>query len=105
MVGIDVTKKINYSIGDILEVESFAGKNIQKKVLKKIDYVSQFGKEKVHVIGFEGCFVRRRDLIALKKSSVPYSGKEKLSECISFTYDWQIVKKIKPSSSKRRCSK
>tara|TARA_B100000131_G_scaffold310511_1_gene342282 strand:- start:1187 stop:1477 length:291 start_codon:yes stop_codon:yes gene_type:complete len=92
-------KKIKYKVGDVLKVKTFAGPIIYKKVVSIVDQESKYGQEIVRVRGFEGCFVRRKDLYALKKNSVPYSGKEKLSECISFTYDHQIINKV---SNKRK---
>ena len=89
---------IDYQIGDILEVETFAGVNILTKVKKMINKKSKLGEEEIIVKGFEGSFVRRKDLISLKKKSVPYTGKEVLKDTISFTYDSQIVKLIKRSN-------
>tara|TARA_B100000131_G_scaffold321231_1_gene371367 strand:+ start:6726 stop:7022 length:297 start_codon:yes stop_codon:yes gene_type:complete len=89
------THKIKYNLGDILEVKTFAGPKIYQKVKNIFDYKTKISGEDVHVKGFEGSFTRRKDLYALKKSSVPYSGNEKLSSCISFTYDYQIIKVIK----------
>ena len=86
---------IKYSVGDVLEVKTFAGPNIHKRVSRIFDYKSKIGGEEIRVVGFEGSFVRRKDLYALKKSSVPYKGDEKLSKCMSITYDWQIIKTIK----------
>mgnify|MGYP001302971081 FL=1 len=88
---------IDYQIGDVLEVETFAGVNILTKVKKMINKKSKLGEEEIIVKGFEGSFVRRKDLISLKKRSVPYTGKEVLKDTISFTYDSQIVKLIKRS--------
>ena len=91
-----------YNIGDVLEVKTFAGVNIHKKVVKKVNSKSEWSslsdskkKDIVVVKGFEGCFVRRKDLYALKKNSVPYSGKENLSKTISWTYDHQIIRIIR----------
>ena len=86
---------LKYIVGDILEVKTFAGPNIQQKVKKIFDYKTKIGGEEIRVMGFKGSFVRRKDLYALKKSAVPYKGDEKLSECVSITYDWQIVKIVK----------
>ena len=88
---------IDYQIGDVLEVETFAGVNILTKVKKMINKKSKLGEEEIIVKGFEGSFVRRKDLISLKKRSVPYTGKEVLKDTISFTYDSQIVKLINRS--------
>jgi hypothetical protein len=88
-------RKIKYRIGDVLEVHTFAGPIIHQRVKKTFDYKTKIGGEEINVRGFEGSFVRRKDLYALKKSCVPYSGDEKLSKCISFTYDNQIIKIIK----------
>jgi hypothetical protein len=35
-----------------------------------------------------------KDVLALKKHSVPYTGREKPGECVSFGYDFQIIKNI-----------
>jgi len=95
-------KTVEYSVGDILEVETFAGPKIHKKVLRKIHTTSKWSalsggrkKDTVEVKGFEGCFVRRKDLYSLKKSCVPYTGKEKLNKTESFTYDWQVIRIVK----------
>tara|TARA_B100000700_G_C14233945_1_gene484947 strand:+ start:157 stop:471 length:315 start_codon:yes stop_codon:yes gene_type:complete len=95
-------KNIKYKVGDILEVKTFAGPSVYKKVLRKINSRTKWTsladsrkKELVEVNGFEGCFTRRKDLYSLKKCSVPYSGKEKLSKTESFTFDWQIIRVIK----------
>ena len=85
---------IEYSVGDILEVETFAGPKVHKKVLALIDRKTEWSGDTIHVKGFEGRFVRRKDLYSLKKQCVPYSGKEKLTETKSFTYDWQILRVI-----------
>tara|TARA_A100001011_G_scaffold396794_1_gene495839 strand:- start:4671 stop:4943 length:273 start_codon:yes stop_codon:yes gene_type:complete len=90
-----LSKKIKYEVGDILLVSSFAGPKVYKKVLKKINKEFTLIGKKDTLVGFEGCFVRRKDLIALKKMCVPYTGKEKLRDQISFVYDFQILKKIK----------
>ena len=90
-----MSKKVKYKVGDILLVNSFAGPKVYKKVLKIINKEFTLGGKKDTLMGFEGCFVRRKDLIALKKMCVPYTGREKLKEQISFTYDFQIIKKIK----------
>jgi hypothetical protein len=94
--------KIKYKVGDVLEVETFAGPRIHKKVLDKVHTKTEWTsltdsdkKEIVEVKGFDGCFVRREDLHALKKACVPYTGKEKLSKTNSWTYDDQIIKIIK----------
>ncbi len=96
--------KIKYKVGDVLEVETFAGIKIYKRVVEKITKESKWTsltdsskKDIVKVSGFEGCFVRRKDLYALKEHSVPYSGKENMSKTISWTYDHQIIRLI------RRC--
>tara|TARA_B100000131_G_scaffold168602_1_gene162996 strand:+ start:12713 stop:13027 length:315 start_codon:yes stop_codon:yes gene_type:complete len=101
-------KNISYDVGDILEVNTFAGVKIYKKVIKKVQTKSLWTslsdsskKDEVEVRGFEGCFVRRSDLYALKKMSVPYSGKEKLSKTISWTYDGQIIRKVKDKPNGR----
>ena len=93
---------IKYKAGDVLEVETFAGVKIHKKVLKKINKESEWTsltdrnkKDIIKVSGFEGCFVRRKDLYALKEQSVPYSGKENMSKTISWTYDHQIIRLIR----------
>jgi hypothetical protein len=49
------------------------------------------------VKGFEGSFVRRKDLYALREMCVPYTGKEKLSKTKSFTFDREIIRMIKES--------
>ena len=90
------TKKINYKVGDILEVNTFAGPTVYKKVLSITDRETLWKDgTRTRVKGFEGCFVRRKDLYALKKRYVPYNGKETLRKTISFTYDWQIIRSIK----------
>ena len=93
--------EVKYKNGDILEVNTFAGVAIYQKVLKKIrkeskwtSFLDSNKKDIVKVSGFEGCFVRRKDLYALKKQSVPYNGKEKLSKTISWTYDHQIIRVV-----------
>jgi hypothetical protein len=90
------TKKIRYKVGDIVEVETFAGPNIYQKVKKKINRTTKWKTmEDVTVEGFDGVFVRRKDLYSLKKACVPYTGKEKLKDTESFSFDWQILKIIK----------
>jgi hypothetical protein len=49
----------------------------------------------ITVEGFDGVFVRRKDLYSLKEACVPYTGKEKLKDTESFSFDWQILKIIK----------
>tara|TARA_Y100000034_G_scaffold128583_1_gene183481 strand:- start:520 stop:861 length:342 start_codon:yes stop_codon:yes gene_type:complete len=100
-------KAIKYNVGDVLEVKTFAGPIIQKRVLKKIHTKTKWGslsahnkKEIIEVKGFEGCFVRRKDLYALKEACVPYSGKEKLSKTESFTFDWEIIRIIRKAKKK-----
>jgi len=89
-------KTVKYNVGDVLEVESFAGPKVYKKVLELEDRKTKWANGEVtHVKGCWGCFVRRKDLLALKKQSVPYSGKEKLNKTRSFTYDWQILRVVK----------
>ncbi len=94
-------KKIKYRVGDIVEVETFAGPKIYKKVKKKINTTSEWTTlGKITVEGFEGAFVRRKDLYALKNKSVPYTGKEVLNKTMSFTYDWQIIRVVKKALKK-----
>lgn len=86
------TNNIKYDIGDILEVSTFAGTNVYKKVIKTVDRTTKWQSgEETRVKGFEGVFVRRKDLYALRELCVPYTGKEKLSKTKSFTFDWQII--------------
>ena len=92
-------KLIKYNVGDIIEVESFAGPKVYKKVLEKVKQASEYSSlERVVVNGCWGNFVRRKDLYALKKHCVPYTGKEKLSKTKSFSYDWQVVRVVKKAS-------
>lgn len=101
-------KNVQYNVGDILEVKTFAGPKIHTKVLKKIHTKSKWSslsdkkkKDIVEVKGFYGCFVRRKDLYALKKACVPYTGKEKLNKTESFTFDWHILRVVKRASNKK----
>lgn len=89
-----MSPSIKYKVGDTLEVSSFAGPKVYIKVLKLEDRKSKISGEEIHVVGFKGCLVRRNDLLTLKKHGVPYTGKEPLKSCISFTYDWQVINKI-----------
>ena len=89
------SKKIKYNVGDVFLVKSFAGPEVYKKVLKKINRTTTMFDKEINVRGFEGCFTRKKDILALKNESVPYTGKEAPSKCISFVYDWQIIKKIR----------
>jgi hypothetical protein len=86
---------ITYNVGDVLEVETPAGPKIYQRVKKKVNYKTKIIGEEIHVLGFEGSFTRRKDLYALKKSCVPYSGNEKLNKCISFSYDYQIIRVVR----------
>ena len=86
---------IVYKSGDVLEVKTFAGPKVYQRVNNIFDYKTKISGEEVHVKGFEGTFTRRKDLYALKKSCVPYRGDEKLNKCVSFTYDYQIVRVVK----------
>ena len=79
-------KNIPYKKNDILLVNTFAGPKVYIKVISKTK-----PGDPGHP-GFEGCLTRRKDIIALKKRSVPYTGREKPSKCISFGYDFQIIK-------------
>tara|TARA_B100001029_G_scaffold167756_1_gene161213 strand:- start:648 stop:941 length:294 start_codon:yes stop_codon:yes gene_type:complete len=89
-------KKIKYNVGDILEVETFAGPKIHKKVSNIIDRKTEWKDGSVtHLKGFDGTFVRRKDLYSLRNNCVPYTGKEVLKKTVSFTFDWQIIKVIK----------
>jgi hypothetical protein len=94
--------KIKYDVGDILEVASFAGPNIHKKVIEKENKAYTVFGEEINVVGFRGCFVRRKDILALKKNCVPYAGNEKPSKTISWTYDWQILRVVKKGSKNGR---
>jgi len=93
--------KINYKVGDILEVESFAGPKVYKKVSKIIDRVIEWQSGEItHLRGFEGSFVRRKDLHALRKRCVPYTGREKLSKTNSFTFGWSIIRVVREAKRK-----
>jgi hypothetical protein len=95
-------KKITYKVGDILEVKTFAGPKIYKKVKNIINRESEWTTlGKIKIEGFEGSFVRRKDLYALKKSCVPYTGKEKLKDTISFTYNSQIIRVVSSKETKK----
>ena len=59
-------------------------------------------KEIIEVKGFYGCFVRRKDLYALKKSCIPYTGKEKLNKTEGFTFDWHILRVVKRAANKKQ---
>jgi len=94
------TKLVKYSVGDTIEVESFAGPRVYQKVLEKVKRTSEYSSiGKVVVSGCWGKFVRRKDLHALKKHCVPYTGKEKLSKTKSFSYDWQVVRVVKEATT------
>jgi len=98
-------KKISYKVGDILEVESFAGPKVYKKVTELVEKTTEYKSEHLGTItvrGFWGSLTRRRDLQALKKNCVPYTGKEKLSKTRSFTYDWQILRVVKRLSNEKK---
>jgi len=91
-------KKVRYSIGDIIEVESFAGPKVYKRVTELVNRTTKYKSKHLGTItvrGFWGVLTRRKDLVALKKSCVPYTGKEKLSNCRSFSYDWSILRVVK----------
>ena len=93
-------KKIAYKVGDILEVESFAGPKIYKRVTELVNDTSTYTTlGEITVKGFWGSLTRRKDLYALKKHCVPYTGKEKLYKTRSFTYDWQILRVVKNKKS------
>jgi len=97
-----MSKKIKYSVGDIILCETFAGPTIKQKVLKKINRPSGLKDDKktgARIVGFEGCFIRRSDLNKLREACVPYSKKDKPSQCISFTYDWQIIRVVSKGNS------
>ena len=94
--------KLSYDVGDIIEVDTFAGIKIHQKVLSKVcrktkwtSLSDSLKKETIETKGFKGCFVRRKDLYALKKMCVPYTGKEKLSKTISWNFDFQIIRVVK----------
>jgi len=96
-----------YAVGDVLEVKSFAGPIVHKRVLEKVcrrgEWKSLLKDDKPEVTvvkGFTGCFTRKKDILALKKQSVPYTGKERPSKTKSFTYDWQILRIIKKNTNK-----
>ena len=74
---------LKYKVGDIIETSTFAGPKVHIKVSKLVDRKSSWNsldskdsKDIVHVKGFYGHFVRRKDILALKKAAVPYTGKE-----------------------------
>lgn len=105
-------QNIEYKVGDILNVKTFAGPVVKQKVLRKINRKSKWTslsdskkKEIVEVNGFEGCFVDKRDIIELKNHCVPYTGKEKPSEVESFTFDYHIVGHAKDKKRKRRAAR
>tara|TARA_R110000824_G_scaffold285360_1_gene473560 strand:+ start:88 stop:402 length:315 start_codon:yes stop_codon:yes gene_type:complete len=98
-------KDISYEIGDILEVESFAGPKIYKRVTELVNNTTKYKSKHLGTItvkGFWGVLTRKKDLIALKRACVPHTGKEKLSKCRSFTYDWAILRVVKKAKG---CSK
>ena len=93
------TKLVKNSVGDTIEVESFAGPRVYQKVLEKVKQTSKYSSiGKVVVKGCWGKLVRRKDLYALKKHCVPYTGKEKLSKTKSFSYDWQVIRVVKKAT-------
>jgi|TARA_R110001583_G_scaffold16234_3_gene66098 hypothetical protein len=92
-----MTKKIKYSVGDIILCKSFAGPEVKLRVINKVNRLSGLKADNdsgVKLLGFEGCFVSRSDMMKLKDACVPYSKKDKPSACISFTYDWQIIRVV-----------
>jgi hypothetical protein len=94
-------KQIKYNIGDVLEVQTAAGPKVHKRVTKLINTTTKYTHlGTLTVRGFEGSFVRRKDLYALKKRSVPYSGKEKLKDTMSFTFDREILRVVRRARSK-----
>jgi len=98
-------KKISYKIGDILEVESFAGPKVYKRVTELANNTTKYKSKHLGTItvkGFWGSLTRRKDLQALKKNCVPYTGKEKLSKTRSFSYDWQILRVVKKAKSGKK---
>lgn len=93
---------LKYKVGDIVETSTFAGPKVHIKVSKLVDRKSSWNsldskdsKDIVHVNGFYGHFVRRKDVLALKKAAVPYTGKERPKDVEGFTFDWQVTKIIK----------
>jgi hypothetical protein len=77
------TKKYKVKVGDLYLHHTFAGVN----VVSKITVVNE--SPGIHM----GVLTRRCDLLALKKSGVSYSGKEKLCNCEGVVYEFQIIKK------------
>ena len=96
-------KKISYKVGDTLEVKTFAGPKVYKKVTSTVDRRTEWSSGDVTIVkGFEGSFERRKDLVKLKQSCVPYTGREKLKDTRSFTYDWQIIRVVKKGPANGR---
>jgi hypothetical protein len=98
-------EEISYEIGDLLEVESFAGPKIYKRVTELVNETTKYKSKHLGTItvkGFWGVLTRRKDLLALKKACVPHSGKEQLSKCRSFTYDWAILRVVKKAKGGKK---
>ncbi len=98
----DDSSEVKYEVGDIVQVETFAGPKVYKKVVKKIDTTTSYKSDflgDIRVKGFDGVFTRKKDILALKRMCVPYSGRERPSKVQSFTYDWQIIKIVKKRGS------
>jgi len=78
--------------------KSFAGPDISMRVLSKVDRPSTLKQDMddgIRLQGFWGCLTSKKDQMALIDSGVPYDRKEKLGDCESFVFDWQIIKVLK----------
>ena len=92
--------KTTVAIGDVYECKTFAGIIVHQKIT---GYYKKDPKEGHH---FKAVLVRKKDVAALKKAGVAYSGNEQPSECEGVVFDFQILKKVssvrKTKSKKRK---
>ncbi len=81
---------MEYSEGDLVLVESFAGVDVKVRLLRRfVPRKNEWGAS-----GWDAVLVYKSDVLKLIKKGVPY---KKDTKPKVWVFDWEIIKKIKPN--------
>ena len=88
---------IDYKVGDIVLVESFAGPKVRVRLKERLLKPKDFwGAD-----GWNAQVIYKKDVDILRQKGVPY---KKGAKPKVFVFDWHIIKKIRRHSSTGRAT-
>jgi hypothetical protein len=85
---------MKYKSGDVVLVDSFAGPKVYVRLKKRITS----HPDKLGTDGWDAQLIYKKDVDKLIKSGVPY---KRDTKPIVFVFDWHILKKREPQTSKK----